>query len=133
LVLAGCSRGRPVEGKVTYAGKPVDGGMISFIPTAGAPVSAEIVGGKYSLPASRGPRTGPHRVEIVWKVKTGKQVDVPGDAGNLMDETEQVIPSEYNTGSTQTAEVKSSGNTFDFNIPAGKGGGTKGKAQAVGD
>jgi hypothetical protein len=118
LVLAGCS-GRPaIEGTVTYAGQPVDGGSISFIPdnNRGTIASADIKAGKYAVPAGKGPGTGKCRVQIVWKKKTGRQVQTPGDAGNLIDETVQVIPANYNAQTTLSADLKSGGNTLNFDL-----------------
>jgi hypothetical protein len=117
LLLSGCSGRRAVEGTVKFDGTPVDGGLITFVASSGSDrVTTPIEGGKYSLPSGRGPKSGSHRVEIIWKKKTGRMVDTPGDQGVKMEETVQVIPASYNSGSTQTAEVKSSGNTFNFDI-----------------
>jgi hypothetical protein len=41
-------------------------------------------------------------------------VEVAGDPGNLIDQTVEVVPAQYNTRSTQAVEVKSSGDIFDF-------------------
>jgi len=120
LVLPGCSGRAAVQGSVTLNGAPVDGGVIVFAPAKGGSsqptVSADIVGGKYSLPAGKGPTPGSYRVSISWKKKTGKKVDTPGDSGNQMDEAVEVIPASYNSQSTQTAEVKSGENTFNFDV-----------------
>jgi hypothetical protein len=97
---------------------PVDGGQISFISSTGKrpTVSADIVAGKYSLPAGKGPVTGSYNVQIIWRKKTGRQVDTPGDEGVKMDETVQVIPPQFNTKTTQTAEIKSGTNTLNFDL-----------------
>jgi len=121
LVLSGCSRRAAVEGAVNFAGAPVDGGRIIFNPTEEGgkvpPVSADIVGGKYSLPAASGPVPGQYRVEITWKKKTGKQIDTPGDPGVKMDETVEAIPPTYNGAKTTlTADVKSGANKIDFDL-----------------
>jgi hypothetical protein len=120
LALSGCS-GRPaVEGTVTFNKEPVDGGVISFVPSTGSAnegrVSADIVQGKFTLPSGHGPKPGTYKVEIVWNKKTGRQIDTPGDVGVKMDEKVQVIPDKYNKKTTETAEIKSSGNKFDFNL-----------------
>lgn len=61
LFVAGCGSNRPaVQGTVLFNGEPVDGGAINFIPQgdvgSGTSASAEIVAGKYYLPAGPGPR-----------------------------------------------------------------------------
>jgi hypothetical protein len=134
-LLPGCSGRAAVSGNVTCDGAPLDGGRITFIPEGGkAPVaSGPIVGGKYSLSSGEGPVRGKHRVEIVWNKKTGKKVTVPGDVGNEMDETVQVIHADYNSGSTLSADVKSSGDRFDFAVKAYTGQAQGGKVRAVGD
>jgi len=117
-VLAGCSSSKrvPVSGTVTFDGKPVDGGVIAFLPEGDvAPggkgtVSGEIVEGKYSLPSGRGPDAGKYKVQITWNKKTGKQIDTPGDPGTKMDDTVQVIPPKYNKQTILTAEIKSGSN-----------------------
>jgi hypothetical protein len=107
-------------GAVSFDGAPVDNGRITFVPSVASskigPVSADIVGGKYTLPAGKGPVPGSYRVEIVWNKKTGKQVNTPGDAGVMMDETLQVIPAQFNTNSTLSAEIKSGTNAVNFDL-----------------
>jgi hypothetical protein len=122
ILVSGCGYGNsdsvPVKGTVTFDGQKVDGGAIVFVPEGemgtrlkrGGP----IVDGAYALPAGKGPLPGLYRVEITWNKKTGKQIDDPGDPGNLKDETVQVIPAKYNTESKEKVEVKTSPNTFDF-------------------
>ena len=60
---------------------------------------------------------GKYKVEITWTKKTGKKVPAPGDPGNQIDETVQVIPQEYNKHTTLTAEVKAERNKIDFTLP----------------
>jgi len=118
-VLTGCS-GSSTSGSVTLDGAPVTGGAINFIPQGGAPGSrptgGEILGGKYSLEGAKSPHPGKYRVEIFWKKKTGKQIPVIGDAGHSTDETAEVIPPTYNTQTTLEADVKSGGNTFNYDL-----------------
>jgi hypothetical protein len=119
-IMSGCGYGSsdhvPVQGSVTFDGQPVDNGTITFYPQdkGKAQVSTEIVGGKYKLESGKGPMPGKYRVEILWKKKTGRQVPTPGDETALMDETQQVLPPQYNTQSTLTAEIEAKSNTKDF-------------------
>ena len=116
--LSGCS-GRPsVSGTVTFNGQPVDGGVIVFIPEGqgGKQASAPIVDGKFSISSGEGPTPGKNRVEITWHKKTGKKVPTPGDPGTEIDETVQVIPNQFNTGSTLVEEVKPGSNEFKFDL-----------------
>jgi hypothetical protein len=116
IVVSGCSNRATVEGTVTLDDRPVDGGVITFAPTdgKGKAVSADIVAGHYVLQSAQRPAHGSYRVEIYWKKKTGRQVEVPGDPGHRMDQVVQLIPPQYNTQSTQLAKVKSRSHTFNF-------------------
>jgi len=110
-----------VQGSVRFAGQRVETGGIAFIPqgnTEGAPrcrrATGEIHNGSYDLDHQRGPDPGQYRVEITWKKKTGRKI--PSEGKRLMDETEQVIPSKYNTESELFVEVKPGRNTFHFDL-----------------
>jgi hypothetical protein len=117
-LLPGCGKRAAVEGTVTFAGRPVDGGRIFFLPE-GEPVSrpavhAPLEQGKYSLPAARGPELGRHRVEIVWHKKPGNQA--PAQPGLVTDDMRQVIPAAYNSRTTLFVDMHRGTNTFDFDL-----------------
>jgi hypothetical protein len=145
--LGGCGdvSGRSsVQGNVTIDGEPVDGGAIVFIPEGESgqrvPAGGEIVGGKYSLPAERGPSPGKCRVEITWKKKTGRQIVSPNDAPNKIDETVQVVPIIYNSSSTLKEDVQPGANTFNYTLKGAvrggvgsPGSGVPGRVPAKGD
>lgn len=122
LVAPGCGPGSggrlPVQGAVTLDGEPVDEGVIVFLPAGGADAAnragGPIKAGRYAIPARQGLLPGKYRVEIRWNQKTGRQISVPGDAPNMMDETRQVVPARYNTRSELTADVMSGSTAFDF-------------------
>ncbi len=107
-----------VKGTVTLDGEPVDGGVIVFLPEggddAGRRAGGAITAGKYAIPSQKGLLPGKYRVEVRWDRKSGKQVPVPGDAPNLMDETRQVVPARYNDRSGLTADVQPGPDTLDF-------------------
>jgi len=133
LALSGCgagSGGAPVEGSVTLDGKPVDGGTITFVSENPKvhPVLADIKGGKYALDAAHGLKPGKYRVEINWKQKTGRQIP-SNDPPNTIDE-EIVRIGPDNPGSRQEAEIKESGNKFDYTIVSQVNDNTR---KAVGD
>ncbi len=72
-------------------------------------------------------------MEIYWNKKTGKTVADTADTGAKTSETYQAIPSQYNTSTTLTADIKSGTNTgvnFDLKGTANKAGqgGTTNKA-----
>jgi hypothetical protein len=96
----------------------VEGGTIVFLPhgNTGADrpkTGAAIEAGKYTIPAEKGPAPGKYRVEIRWQKPTGKKVP-SDDPPNLMDETRQVIPDQYNSKSKLEVDVVAGTNTFDF-------------------
>jgi hypothetical protein len=121
--LAGCGGNRAaVEGSVTLDGKPVDGGIIAFIPDDGksgedhVKAHGEIKGGKYALSRSEGPNPGKYKVTINWPKKTGRKVDAPGDPGVKMDEVKEAVPARYNKQTTLVIEIKSGSNTKDYEL-----------------
>jgi hypothetical protein len=126
---AGCGgdANRPaVEGTVTLDGMPVEGGVIQFVSPGEDSrgkrinVHADIKDGKYYLASGAGPNLGTYKVMINWAKKTGRQVEVPGDKGNTVEETVDAIPRKYNALSHETVDVKANGNKFDYSIHSGK-------------
>ena len=113
--LAGCGGGvSSVAGTVTLDGTPIDSGTITLVPQAadGAKVSGAIADGKYAIAADRGAKPGKYKVEFTWDKKTGRKTS-NGDGG-FNSETSQALPPQFNTASTQTAEVKAGAQTIDF-------------------
>jgi len=125
LFLAGCGqrgysgpRRYPLTGKVTFDGQPVDWGSISFLPQAGGEqrVSGGVIeNGSYSVTEEQGANAGTHRVEIHWLKKTGKQYR-DRDSGEMVDERQEALPSQFHTQSKLTAEVSSAKTAFDFDL-----------------
>ena len=103
----------PVIGNVTLDGTPVERGQIAFrdpsgqVPSAGA----EITDGSYSLES----QPGNMRVEITARREVpGKfEESNPGEKVPLL---EQYIPSQFNTDSELTREIKAEANEFNFEL-----------------
>ncbi|MFN9414523.1 MAG: hypothetical protein ACK57V_19415 [Pirellula sp.] len=116
----GCSSGEvyyPISGLVTVDDQPLKKGVITLFPIGtGTTVGGEIVDGKFSLPADKGPSVGKYRVEIVaFKTSGKKEFDV--DLNKQVDVEVQYLPAKYNTNSTLDCEVsKGSNNEFQFNL-----------------
>ncbi|WP_165071329.1 hypothetical protein [Paludisphaera rhizosphaerae] len=55
-----------VEGTISFDGKPMEGGVVAFVPTEGAGPGAggEIEAGRFSIAGSEGPTPGPHLVTV---------------------------------------------------------------------
>ena len=115
LLALGCGDGRyPVRGTVTFDGRPVADGVISFVPDNPALASdaGRIEAGRFHVYA----KPGPKRVEI----RASRPVQSPDprdpDGPNLR---EDFIPPRYNTETELTAEVTASHNEFRFELHSG--------------
>jgi hypothetical protein len=118
LLLAVCSgcadpsqRTYPVTGTVTFAGKAVESGMITFDPADGSAGSIQVMieDGRYQLLTKAGSK----------KVSIMAFRDVPEKAVGGRPPRECYIPSRYNTATTLTTEVKvNDTNQIDFHLPA---------------
>ena len=72
--------------------------------------------GKYALAADAGPVIGSHRVEIVASRKTGRVIKAVPPATGDVEETEQYLPSRYNTHSELTATIGQGDNVLPFEL-----------------
>ncbi|TWU25288.1 hypothetical protein Pla52o_15860 [Novipirellula galeiformis] len=124
VTMLGCGDGGPgrvaVHGTVTLNGESLEQGTIAFIPTGetlGPTTGAQIVNGVYAVPAKKGAVIGMHQVQITSMQKTGQQIEAgpPEPPGTMVDMIEQIVPSQYNTTSTLTVNVKpGENNNVDF-------------------
>lgn len=117
IAVSGCSDNMAeVHGRVTYNGKPVDNGTISFEavdgkgPTSGGPIKE----GQYELDGPARMIPGPKLVRIKGFGKSGKKTSPFPGAKEQVDVIEQYIPSSYNEKSTLKTEVKPGSNELDF-------------------
>lgn len=120
VALVGCG-GTPrgdVAGQVTLDGQPIDGGEIRFLPNVGIPARANIVQGRYAIPAATGPSLGTVRVQVHWVRKTGKRVPAmaPALPGTMIEEAAESVPERFNRNSELTAEIQLGKNTVDFSL-----------------
>ncbi len=117
----------PVAGRVTFLGKPVPAGRITFHPDQGRPAIGDIgPDGRYSLTTfvgGDGALLGRHRVTIEAVRQTG-----PPPPKSFADEihglggggVEWLVPRDYARLETSslTAEVKRGENAVNFDLPA---------------
>lgn len=110
LSSAGCGDGKArVRGTVTFDGKPVDHGVISFDPAdgQGPNTGGEIADGRFDLSGLAEAVPGKKIVRIRAFRPTGRKIESgpPAPPGTLVDELEAFIPAHYNANSTLTAEI----------------------------
>lgn len=121
---SGCGPAGPeraeVSGTVTFNGRPVEQGAITFFPAPGVvgpEGGSEIKNGKYFIPRKAGPVVGKNRVELRSFQKSGRMIQDPtAKQGTLTEEIKNIFPEEYNRNSTLVREVKSGKNEIEFEI-----------------
>jgi len=122
LLSAGCSPSVvEVTGEITLDGQPVADGMISFVPPSSEkplkPAWSKINSGRYSISAESVLKPEiPYRVEILAYHKTGREIPSAVPGGGLMQETVQIIPTEFNKESTLPATFNAGDNVSDFRL-----------------
>ncbi len=117
---AGCdsSSRHGLRGTVKLDGEPLANGTISFTPqpgTAGPTAGSVITKGTYDVKSSKGLLPGSYRVEITGWRFTGRKIT--NRLGQEEDETESVVPTQYNKQSELTADLAADGaRQFDFDL-----------------
>jgi hypothetical protein len=113
LMVSGCGGGGPreyqVTGRVTYDGQPVNEGEIVFLPTnsEGTPRAGRIANGTFQISLPEGTK------QVVITATRESATPAPDGLPNY----ENYIPAAYNTQTTLTAEVRTSGdNTLTFDL-----------------
>jgi hypothetical protein len=124
-LLASCSGCRPatdrvpLHGEVTFQGRPLEHGHITFLTTSGLPgpvCGAVIRDGRFDIPGEQGLSPGTYRVLISSPGGVAPQTPEEIAAGASPRAMEQ-LPPEYNTESKLTAEVTAEGpNRFEFHL-----------------
>jgi hypothetical protein len=110
-----------VWGDVSFDGKPVQDGSITFESTDGSPpAQATIKGGHYDLPAESGPvAEKSYILRFSALAKTGKTVpNVMGDGAPTMEVMAETLPAVFNTQSTikKTIVPDPEKNQFNFKL-----------------
>ena len=106
-----------IQGTVTFDGQPIEKAVISFVPLPGTKsptAGADVVDGKFVIPARGGTFAGRFRVTITASRPTGKKVKHPM-WDEMVDEYEQYLPARYNTASELEVNVeRGAANRFEF-------------------
>lgn len=128
VALSGCGGGdglprQAVSGEVTFEGKPLESGSITFVPTGPDQTSSAggiIADGQYEIARNEGPTPGPYKVMIFT---TSGGVEAPAEEEAAPGEfvpvskkkASMVLPVRYNHESELTAQVEDGGkNVFNF-------------------
>ena len=111
----------PVSGKVSVDGKPLEMGVIAFMPKGGADGPGRVAGapirdGIYSVPEENGPTAATYQIQIHWNKRTGKKIPNPMDPEELTDQLTEGLPERYHRDSELTAEVSADKTQFDFDL-----------------
>jgi len=119
LFAAGCgSPDLSVKGAVSFAGKPIESGSISFEPAdgVGPSLGGTIEAGRYQV-SGRAP-AGKKIVRIRGVQKTGKKIEagMPAPKGTMVDEIKSVVPPNFNDKSTLDIELKAGTTERDFDL-----------------
>ena len=121
--LLGCGEPNPlgrraVHGVVTFQGKPVDYGSITFLPDDpqhGVNSGAMIEGGKYQIKVSQGLPPGSYQV-MVSAPDRGKQEKVEGPPGDERSLAIERIPPKYNLKTTLKLDVPKARGSHEANF-----------------
>jgi hypothetical protein len=123
LLAAGCGEPNPlgrraVHGVVTFQGKPVDYGAITFQPDdlqRGVSSGAMIEGGKYQIKVSQGLPPGAYQV-MISSPDRGKQEKVEGPPGDERTLAVERIPAKYNLKTTLKLDVPKARGSHEANF-----------------
>jgi hypothetical protein len=115
LALASCDSGPQlvhVKGKVSYAGVPLEKGLVQFEPTDGKSTSGKggiIENGVYTAEVPRGDL----RVRITSE-KVVSQKPMYGPGSKMVDVTEPLVPKKYNADTTLKVTIDGRRDDLDF-------------------
>jgi hypothetical protein len=108
-----------VSGSVSYRGKPIENGTVTFLTTTGAPGPAGgalVTGGQFELPAARGLAPGTYRVAISAP-EPGGELTREEKAAGASPKARETLPAKYNTATELKAEVRAGAeNRFEFKL-----------------
>lgn len=129
LCLAGCGKGNgfppraAVSGTVSLDGKPLERGIVRFVPMDGTPGSkwsVPVSAGSFSVQKKAGPTIGRHRIEIESRDTAGFELDDEDALASLASGHKKRIkviqvPPWYGQNSPLQKEVTAAGpNEFEF-------------------
>ncbi|MFM8274163.1 MAG: hypothetical protein ACKODX_17790 [Gemmata sp.] len=118
-LLAGCGGPKgpapaTVSGQVKLNGVAIEKGIIMFAPAdgVGAPATAEITKGRYTVATTAGKKA----VQVSVPVVTGRQPESAAPGAPMIELTAESVPEKYNAKSELTLDVIAGGNTKDWDL-----------------
>jgi hypothetical protein len=124
LLATGCGGGEetdpnvvPASGTVTLDGKPLEGASVTFSGPGQGGVGVTDAAGKYEIThfrAGKGVRPGQYSVMITKQVMAdGKPLPAGAESAVELN-TKDLVPPQYNVGTTLKANVEAGGKPIDF-------------------
>lgn len=126
LAALGCDAGvdgrYPISGTVKLGGEPLATGQISFQPTAGTALSssaAQVIKGKFEIPASKGLVPGEYSVILIATEPSGQKLQASDGEGGTIEYDEMVsfVPEDWGRLSQQKVTIEPKKNVFNFDVP----------------
>jgi hypothetical protein len=112
---------KPVSGTVKLKGELIKDAVIEFFPISdvGSKSGAQIVDGKYAIPAEFGLMPGKYKVILTaGDGRTIADSDLPPGPSGANIISKELFPPEYNKFTKQQVEVTEKGpNVFDYDVP----------------
>ena len=110
-----------VGGSVSYDGKPIPEGTISFVPPdvqTRQAAGTEISNGAYAIAKAEGLEPGDYRVVIYAERPSGRKIEADEGSSEMIDEPEQYIPPMYNALTKLTVEISADRSDLNFDLEA---------------
>ena len=118
-LLAGCARQDCVSGTVTYEGRPVEKGFITFHPVGdlSAPVGAEIIEGQYKV---LGLKPGKKKVQVTATPTVVAVAQKGGKSPRVIAKKDRTFIPPNARGNQQEADIPKGEHTLDVQLFAPK-------------
>ena len=115
--MSGCGKEEAkatVTGEVTFNGKPIERGTITFVAAEGnaSPVTVEITNGKYEAATTAGSKK-----VMIAGTRVLRKIKDPGDPdGPLLEQTEDYVPDKFNVNTELKLDVQKGANTKNWDL-----------------
>jgi hypothetical protein len=109
VLFTGCQQDsikkQPINGEVSFQGKPIKFGTIRFEPVSGQPVgsSGDIRDGKFSIDRNAGPAPGKYKVWVQAFDRMSEAGAMPGQEGPP---PKDILPKKYLENAAEEVDIK---------------------------